>query len=380
MTLLAALLLFIAVWIVIPAPNAWLLPLGVGAPELSPILLAAAALVMLLSLRGKAVKKIAAIMALAAAALSCIPLTKMSATTRAFDQKLAKAFPLGRPAESSDMRPSRWTTRDLLTGIQTEQPRVARNVVFASPEGLQLVLDIHRPAADGKYPVLLQIHGGAWQRGSRSDDETFARYFANRGYVVIAVEYRLAPRWTWPAQLEDVRSALTWIRTNESTHGGDADRIAIVGRSAGGQLALVAAYSDKIPVRAVVSYYGPTDLAGGWNDPPKPDPMKVRGVLEAFLGGTPETSPIRYLEASPVSYVSGRVPATLQIQGANDHIVRPRFARDLHQRLETAGARSVLLELPWSEHAFDAVPHGLAGQVSLYYTERFLAATLAPRR
>jgi acetyl esterase/lipase len=379
-TILAAALVFLAIWIVLPAPNLWLLPIGVGAPELSPILLAAAVLVLLLSLRGKSVRKLAVLLSLVAAGLAAVPWWQLKAVTRDFDAALEAAFPGPAPSPSAAMRPSPVVMRDLFLGIDTAQPRINRAIQFATPEGFPLVLDIYRPEATGRYPILVQIHGGAWQRGARADDETFARYFANRGYVVIAIEYRLAPRWRWPAQLEDVRAALAWIRERDTSYDGNADRIAIVGRSAGAQLGLLAAYLEKPPVRAVVSYYGPTDLVEGWNDPPRPDPISVRSILETLLAGTPEAAPFRYREASPVTYVSAAVPPTLQIQGARDHVVRPRFARDLHQRLRTAGARSALLEIPWAEHAFDAVPQGLSGQLSLYYTERFLAEALAPRR
>lgn len=378
MTLIAAILLFLTIWIAIPAPNVWLLPLGVGAPELSAVLLAVSVLALLGSFRGK-VKKIAVLFSLVAAGLSAIPLSQISRTRESFDRRMATAFPGAK--DTGDMRPSPIVVRDLFLGLQTGEPRVSRGLVFAAPEGLQLALDVYKPPVQGRgYPVIVQVHGGSWQRGGRTDQETFARYFASRGYVVLAIDYRLAPRWQWPAQLDDVTAAMAWIRTNEMTHEGDADRVAVLGRSAGGHLALMAAYSGKAQVRSVISYYGPTDLTEGWNDPPQPDPASVRGLLETFLGGDPSTVPSRYTEASPVTWASGRVPPTMQIQGARDHVVRPRFARDLHQRLQAAGTTSVLLEIPWSEHAFDEVPHGLGGQLSVYYVERFLSATLAPRR
>jgi len=125
-----------------------------------------------------------------------------------------------------------------------------------------------------------------------------------------------------------------------------------------------------------VSLYGPTDLVEGWRQPPRPDPLDVRGILETYLRGTPDSAPTAYHEASPVTYVTSRVPPTLLLYGARDHIVAPRFGRMLHDRLREAGGVSVLLEIPWAEHAFDAVPNGLSGQIALYYTERFLAWAL----
>ena len=202
-------------------------------------------------------------------------------------------------------------------------------------------------------------------------------YFASRGHVVFAIDYRHAPRWRWPAQILDVRSALAWIRAHAAEYDGDASRLVLLGRSAGAQLALIAAYEGTpADVVGVVSFYGPTDLADGWRVPPRPDPFDVRAVLETYLGGTPDRIPEPYRAASPLTYVSAKAPPTLLLYGRHDHIVQARFGRVLNDRLRAAGATSFLLELPWSEHAFDAVPRGLGTQVSLYYVERFLEGIL----
>jgi acetyl esterase/lipase len=127
-----------------------------------------------------------------------------------------------------------------------------------------------------------------------------------------------------------------------------------------------------MPIRAVVSYYGPLDLTDGYRNPPRPDPLDVRSIEAAFLGGTPDQMPDRYREASPITYVSRRLPPSLLIYGGRDHVVLPRFGTMLNDRLRAAGATSVLLTIPWAEHAFDAIPNGPSGQLSLYYTEQFL--------
>jgi acetyl esterase/lipase len=90
------------------------------------------------------------------------------------------------------------------------------------------------------------------------------------------------------------------------------------------------------------------------------------------LGGTPDQMPDRYREASPITYVSRRLPPSLLIYGGRDHVVLPRFGAMLNDQLRAAGATSVLLTIPWAEHAFDAIPNGPSGQLSLYYTEQFL--------
>ena len=196
---------------------------------------------------------------------------------------------------------------------------------------------------------------------------------------MVAVDYRHAPEWKWPAAAEDVRSALEWVVAHAAELGGDARRIALIGRSSGAHLALLAAYDRPLPaVRAIIDMYGPVDLAEGWKHPPQPDPLNVRGILETFLGGTPATVPHLYKEASPITYVRATLPPTLLIYGGRDHIVEARFGRQLDRALKTSGAISVLLEIPWSEHAFDAVPTGLGGQLATHYTERFLKWALRP--
>ena len=251
----------------------------------------------------------------------------------------------------------------------------------AETGGVTLTADVYQPLAPGRYPVVVQIYGGAWQRGDPGDDASFARYLASRGYVVFAIDYRHAPQWRWPAQREDIRTALAWIREHASGYGADASRTALVGRSSGAQLALVAAYAPgPHPVRAVVSYYGPVDLVEGYRDPPRPDPLDVRRIEEAYLGGPPDARLADYRDASPITHVRPSLPPTLLVYGGRDHIVEPRFGRLLHDRLRASGNTSVLLEIPWAEHAFDKVGNGPSAQLALYHVERFLAWALKGER
>jgi acetyl esterase/lipase len=262
-----------------------------------------------------------------------------------------------------------------VTGRENESVRVTRGIVFAEPDGQALTIDLYRSARETALPVVIQIYGGAWRQGEPANQAAFATALARRGYLVAAIDYRHAPKAQWPAQINDVRLAVEWVVAHAGEYGGDPRLMAVLGRSAGAQLALVAAYTDPARFSAVVSLYGPTDLADGWRSPPWPDPLPVRPPLEDFLGGTPDTVPQRYEAASPLTYVARRVPATLLVYGGRDHIVEPRFGRELHDRLKRVGATSIYLELPWAEHAFDLVP-GLSARIVQPYIERFLAAYL----
>ena len=381
----ALVVLFLSSWILLPAPNRTLLTLAVGAPELSVWLLLGGLVVGVLTIaasRRDPLTWTTLALSAAAVAIASVPLVRLPLVVRRFDAamraSLGDGFLDSVPAERrARMRPSPFDVRDLVLGVDTAGARVTRGILFAAPAGVRLTLDVYRPAASGRYPIVVQIYGGAWQRGAPADDAGFASYLAAHGYVVFAIDYRHAPMWRWPSQIEDVRSGLDWVRRHAGEHDGDPSRLALIGRSAGAHLAMLAAYEPQAgPVAAVVSYYGPVDLADGYRNPPRPDPLDVRSIEEAFLGGPPNQLPAPYRDASPITYVSRRLPPSLLIYGSRDHIVQPRFGAILNERLQAAGATSVFLEIPWAEHAFDVIFNGRSGQLSLYYTERFLAWAL----
>lgn len=366
----AAILVFAAIWILVPAPNGILLPLGVGAPELSPVLLAVSlAMIVIAGFYGRTLgtARLALVLSLVSASLSAWPLLQVSSTMRRFDEKMARAL-------KTDVHGTPVNYLDMFRPPRPLPSHIVHAVPFASRAGKKLTLDIYRPAeSDSPLPMLVQVYGGAWQRGAPSDNDWFSRHFASLGYIVVAVDYRHAPESTWPAQFDDVRDALQWSRAHAREFGGDPNRMVVLGRSSGAQLAMVAAYRDASPsIKGVVSFYGPVDLAEGWRHPPNPDPLHVRTVLETYLGGTPLQVPERYRDASPVTYATKKLPPTLLIYGRRDHIVEARFGEQLDRALTQAGTTSVLLEIPWAEHAFDILPNGLGGQVSLPYVEAFM--------
>jgi len=361
---------FLAIWVVTPAPVSALLPFGVAVPELSPALGAIAVILATIAwfARARRPARAAAGIAVAAALLFAVPLAQLPSTIRRFDAAMTAA---GFDARLTFLN---------LTFIPAPGPSaVRRGVNVDATRTTPLVADIYARQGVRDAPLLVQLYGGAWQRGAPGDDELFARHFAALGYVVAAIDYRHAPAARWPAQIDDVRASLAWLRAHARELGADPARLVLVGRSAGAQLALVAAYQDGAPaVAGVVSLYGPVFLADGWREPPHPDPLGVRSILETYLGGTPDDVPDRYEAASPVSYLTSHAPPTLLVYGTRDHIVDVRFARRLEARLHAAGVRAALLEIPWAEHAFDVLPHGLSARLARFYTERFLAAVVGP--
>lgn len=381
--------LFLSVWIVVPAPIFALLPLSIGAPEISPWLIGLNLLLALLTIKGARRSGFSRWMlgcSVIGLLLSLQPLSQFPAT----NQRAATAFQaLGIDYTSissnakmqlrSDLRPYPFVWKDAFLGIPLSSAvRYTPNIAFDVSDGVSLALDIYRPAQVGTYAAIVIIHGGAWQGGNPADHAAFSRYLAAQGYVVWAITYRYAPRYQFPTQLADVQSALEFMQQHAADYETDLTRVAFLGRSAGAHLAMLAAYRpDAPPIRAVVDYYGPVDLAAGYANPPDPDPINTRAVLTAFLGGTPDQVPELYQAASPISWVTRPLPPSLLIYGGKDHVVQAKYGRALNQQLQAVGSRAIFLEIPWADHSFDSVFNGVSSQLALYYTERFLAWALA---
>ena len=375
---------FLSLWIIIPAPTFSLLPLGVGAPEVSPWLIAlnAIALCLAILIHNSWWSVLIIICSLLGLILSLLPLIQLPAANKRFAVEMAQVLGTDHlqavpQALQTQLRPSPFAIADVFRGIANPEVRIARGLIFASPDGVDLKLNIYRPLLFGSYPALIIIYGGAWRDGTPDSYEAYSSYMAAQGYSVIAIDYRHAPKYKFPAQLEDVEVAVQYIQDRAADFEVDTQRMDIMGRSAGGHLATLAAYQQNaFPFRAVVSYYGAVNLMEGYYDLPVPNPIDIRTVLKNFLGGTPQEFPELYQQASPINYPRPNLPPSLLVYAGRDHLVKAKFGRQLYNKLKSTDNHAVLLEIPWAEHAFDAVFSGVSNQLALYYTERFLAWAL----
>jgi acetyl esterase/lipase len=379
--ILSSIGLFLSSWIVIPAPTFFLLPLAVAAPELSPFLLLGNGIALglvLLQRQRQWSRSLAIACSSIGIILSSLPILQLPSTVQQAEQMIHAA--LGNQYlmqisadQQVSFRPHPFVLADLFSGLPIAAVQPTRQF-FPTLDGTRLPLDIYQPPTAQLHPIVVTIYGGAWQRGEPGQNAAFNRYLVRQGYTVAAIDYRHAPVYRFPTQSQDVQAALQWLTHNAVALRIDLTRIALLGWSSGAHLALLAAYQpDAVPVRAVVSYYGPTNLAAGYTDPPHPDPIHTRAVLETFLGESPTLLPKQYEQASPIHYVRPNLPDTLLIYGNRDHLVKSVFGQQLYDQLRLTGNRAVWIPLPWAEHAFDSVFRGLSNQIALYYTERFLA-------
>lgn len=221
-----------------------------------------------------------------------------------------------------------------------------QDVVYTKAGADDLKLDISRPSGkDGVFPAVLVIHGGGWTGGNKSAVAPIMGQFTKRGYVAVAPQYRLTPKSVFPAQVHDVKAAVRFIKTNAKKYQIDPDRIGAIGFSAGGHLALmlgvtgpndglegeVSAGAPDSRVKAVVNYFGPSDLTV------KDLPTISQDLVKRFLGGTPEQKPDSAAKASPITFVSKDDAPTLTFQGTKDPLVPYNQAIKLADAMNTAG-------------------------------------------
>lgn len=248
-------------------------------------------------------------------------------------------------------------------GVRTE-PRIA----YCHARGAVLALDLARPDGAGPYPALVFIHGGGWMYGDRGVyGEEIRDQAAARGFVAVTLDYRLlepdragVAAHPWPAQIDDVRCAIRFLRANASRFAIDPARIGATGHSAGGQLSLLAGLEEpnrppdaewpdaSSRVQAVVNQAGPTDLVTLFAAS-----EKLGSIGRMMLPGPVESFDARAQQASPVFYASPDDPPVLTLHGDRDDVVPLSQARALDAALHAVGAKHELVVLPGVAHAFD---------------------------
>jgi acetyl esterase len=265
------------------------------------------------------------------------------------------------------------------------------DLVYGTWQDQPLHLIVYKPesAAPGKAaPVLLYIHGGGWSLGDRFEGGTNLRWFAERGWLVLSIDYTLssAARHLWDTTTSQVGCAMAWTAANAARLGGDPARLSLLGSSAGGNLAINAAYlansgrlesscGGTVPrVAAVSALYPPVDLADAWNSQVLGLSDTARTFNTNYLGGSPLQFPDRYQFVASATHISGAAPPTLVIFGANDHLVPPAATERFAQQAQREGVVMEAVRFPYGDHAFNLNQYGIGNQFYLGMTERFLEA------
>lgn len=245
----------------------------------------------------------------------------------------------------------------------TAQPSsVKKDITYCAADGVALKMDLYFPnKSDGKpAPVAVYVHGGGWTSGDKGSGAGMidVAELAARGYLVASVNYRLAPQYKFPAQIQDVKCAIRYLRANAATYNLDPNRISAWGGSAGGHLVALlgvtdagaglegnSGYADQSSrVQAVVDMFGPADLTMEF------DGANQR-IGQQVFGASSNKDPI-LTRASPVTYISKDDPPFLILQGEKDTLVPPSQSQELYDRLKAGGVPATLVMVKNAGHGF----------------------------
>ncbi|MEY2926574.1 MAG: Carboxylesterase NlhH [Pseudomonadota bacterium] len=266
-----------------------------------------------------------------------------------------------------------------LAGSQKDESLRPVTINYAAYDGRQIPLDIYPLArrADSPAPVLVYIHGGGWGGQTRKQRQADYHWFADRGYLAIAVDYSLSSdkSHTWNVVEPQLGCALAWVAANAARYGGDPLRLAIWGESAGGNLVLNVSYranqgtlksscDGKLPhIDATMALYPVVDPARMYR--PVDPLLGVFGRMmgDNYTGGSPEQFPGRYAAIASSTHINPAAPPTLLIVPEADHLVVPEAAFAFAAKARAAGIDTRLIKMPYAEHAFDLKSGGIGNQL-----------------
>jgi acetyl esterase/lipase len=227
--------------------------------------------------------------------------------------------------------------------IDASKTEVRKGITYATHDGVALQGDLYLPAGPGPFPVIVNVHGGYWRRGSRDTFQYWGPYLAARGYAGFTISYRLTSPGakTYPEAVQDVRAAVQFMRGSAKELRLDPDRIALWGNSAGAHLAALVALAGDSPglaggypqdphaaqsssVKLLIGVYGIYDLVAQWRDSQLGNPGD--NLVESFLGCSPMQDRRRYFEASPLSHaiIANNKTAVYLAWGTEDDVVDHR--------------------------------------------------------
>ncbi len=285
--------------------------------------------------------------------------------------------------------PSRAGTPTAPTAL--ESPRAVkfeRNLVYGKSGGQELRLNLARPVEAGpSRPCIMFVHGGGWTGGDKEAYDEAIRVAVEKGYVGVTVGYRLAPAHRFPAQVQDVKCAVRYLRAHAEQYGIDPKRIGAAGDSAGGQLVMMLGVTRpedglegdggwsnmSSAVQAVVSYYGPTDLGA-------PDvPMVSKWVVEVFLGAPAAKVPDLCRQASPLFYVHAGQAPLLLLQGTVDPLVPTTQAVRMATAMSAAKAAGRVELIVGAAHGFSGAQQQHAIEATTAFFDEHLRVDRAAK-
>jgi acetyl esterase/lipase len=288
-----------------------------------------------------------------------------------FDEQLEKEFG---PIHKEGQLPAAFSFLKMFTGIGIKNVPYT-TFAYKKISEKEYNFDYYPANENNPAPCIIIIHGGSWAEGDSQQLPALNSYLANHGYSVASINYRLAPDYEYPAPVEDVNDLLHYLKDHAVELKIDTTNFVLLGRSAGGQIALMAGYTPHNKnIKGIISFYAPADMEWGARVKTNDWVLDVKKVLKDYVGGTIDQIPEKYTACSAPPCVNADVPPTLLIHGPNDAMVSFYHSVRLKKKLDKDHVQNYLLELPTATHGCDYNINGPSGQVSTFAIERFIHA------
>ena len=372
--ILIALLFILSLVNFFPVPSKEIWYVGIAVPEFPWIFMLATILLLVWSYFSKKLRVACLVLGSITLLIVTSPIIRAYTIANTLDKNLETSFGIKNNSIQSFHQPKPFRFLQMFTGNGAKKIAFT-TYQYAKNGGVDLTLNFSPSAIPGIRPCLVVVHGGSWRRGDNSEIEAVNNYFANAGYQVATINYRLAPKFHSPAPQEDVHAAFTWLRSHADELKIDTNNFVMTGRSAGAQIVLTTAYTgNEKGVKGVAAFYGPNDMLWSYDNPDKPLIMDSRLVQRDFLGGSPTEVPDRYIAESPILHVTSQTVPTLLVHGVIDAHVYYKQSVRLVNKLNEYKVKNMLLTLPWATHGCEYNLNGPSGQLSIYSMEKFFYA------
>ncbi len=313
------------------------------------------------------------VISLAAVTIYCLPVVAAINQNSYLPAQLSSAFNYGQDPGDSN-KP--FSFIKMFTGISVTD--IAPTVItYKTVDGKGLTLDLYPSSSKQKSPLILIVHGGSWESGDSKQFIDFNNYFANRGYNVAAINYRLAPAYRSPAPMDDTKDAIAYLTRNSDKYNIDTSNIILIGRSAGAQIALVAAYvAHNRNIKGVIDFYGPADMVWGGQVKVNKLMLNTNQIYKDYFGGVYSEVPQVFKENSAVDCVDSLTMPTLIIHGSIDAMVSHIHSEHLNDTLSRHNVPHYFFSLPFATHGCDYIISSPGGQVTTYAVEQFIHAVI----
>ncbi len=309
---------------------------------------------------------LSAILSLYASAIFFLPSIRLATNFPRWQSQLEAAF-----GKIDNQQPAALSLKKLYLGEDAAVK--AETLEFAEKSGENLFLDFYHAKSKETAPWVLVIHGGGWNSGERTQLAELNSILAEGGIAVATIDYRLAPKSQWPAQKEDVESAVNFLKSHATQLGIDPTRWVILGRSAGGQIAESFAYaSNDTSLKGCISFYAPSDMNFAYRFAREDDILRSRSLIRDYLGGDPVQARANFDATSTLNFVRPGIVPTLLLHGPLDSLVWVKHSERLIAKLQAAKVPSAYIEIPWATHGFDYNITGPSGQLSTFAIRYFL--------